>query len=149
MAGDGPRFGAAGGPDRHGGVRERDRNSGVASAELTEAWIRAYGRDPDPSDAWDHAIKAVEAILIPIVVSKAGQAAVGSRDRCTRSTRPPLAARSAWRRRRPEPCAARRHASPDVAQPQPRPPRRVAGAPPGTTIEEARSVVHLAVKSSA
>jgi hypothetical protein len=59
----------------------------VASAELTEAWIRAYGRDPDPSDAWDHAIKAVEAILIPIVVSEAGQAAVGSRDRCTRSTR--------------------------------------------------------------
>ena len=46
----------------------------VASAELTEAWIRAYGRDPDPSDAWDHAIKAVEAILIPIVVSEAGQA---------------------------------------------------------------------------
>ena len=80
----------------------------VASAELTEAWIRAYGRDPDPSDAWDHAIKAVEAILIPIVVSEAGQAAVGSRDRCTRSTRPPLAARSAWRRRRPERRAARR-----------------------------------------
>jgi hypothetical protein len=25
----------------------------VASAELTEAWIRACGRDPDPSDAWD------------------------------------------------------------------------------------------------
>jgi hypothetical protein len=30
--------------------------------------MRAYGRNPDASDAWDLAIKAVEAALIPIVV---------------------------------------------------------------------------------
>jgi hypothetical protein len=38
-----------------------------ASAELSEAWSRAYAREPDPSDAWDHSIKAVEAALRPIV----------------------------------------------------------------------------------
>jgi hypothetical protein len=38
----------------------------VATAELAESWSKIYGRNPDPSDAWDHAIKAVEAVLIPI-----------------------------------------------------------------------------------
>lgn len=40
----------------------------AASAELQEAWTKVYGRTPDPSDAWDHAIKAVESVLIPMVV---------------------------------------------------------------------------------
>ena len=44
------------------------RPADVASEELKHAWVKAYGRDPDGSDAWDHAIKAVEAILVPIVV---------------------------------------------------------------------------------
>jgi len=39
-----------------------------AARELTEAWSKAYGRDANPSDAWDHAIKALECILIPVVV---------------------------------------------------------------------------------
>ena len=38
-----------------------------ASTELAEAWSRAYGRDPDPSDVWDHSIMAVEAILQKII----------------------------------------------------------------------------------
>jgi hypothetical protein len=37
----------------------------VAGNELQEAWARALGRHPDASDAWDHAIMAVEAVLIP------------------------------------------------------------------------------------
>ncbi|MDQ4142671.1 MAG: hypothetical protein M3198_02840 [Actinomycetota bacterium] len=42
----------------------------VASEELKQAWGRAYTRDADASDAWDHAIKAVEAALAPVVVPR-------------------------------------------------------------------------------
>jgi hypothetical protein len=49
----------------------------TASEELDEAWQRAYGREPDPSDAWDHAIKAVEAVLIPIVVPNQAKPTLG------------------------------------------------------------------------
>jgi len=38
------------------------------SRELQIAWQKVYGRHPDPSDAWDHAIKAVEAALWRIVM---------------------------------------------------------------------------------
>jgi hypothetical protein len=41
---------------------------GSASTELKEAWDKAHARQSNPGDAWDHAIKAVEAVLIPIVV---------------------------------------------------------------------------------
>ena len=51
--------------------------SDVASAELHDAWIAAYGRNPDPSDAWDHSIKAVEAVLIPVVVPAKAKATLG------------------------------------------------------------------------
>lgn len=49
-----------------------------ASAELEEAWAKAFGRTPDPSDAWDHAIKAVESILRPVVEPKNSKATLGS-----------------------------------------------------------------------
>ena len=49
----------------------------LASAHLKEAWNKAYDRDGDESDAWDHAIKAVEAILLPIVVPDQDQAQIG------------------------------------------------------------------------
>lgn len=49
-----------------------------ASAELVEAWSKAYGRDPDPSDAWDHSIKALEAALQPIVCPKNDKATLGT-----------------------------------------------------------------------
>lgn len=39
----------------------------AASDELAEAWRQAYAREPNPSDAWDHSIKAVEHILKPVV----------------------------------------------------------------------------------
>lgn len=39
-----------------------------AAAELKEAWAKAFGRIGDPSDAWDHAIKAVENVLIPAMM---------------------------------------------------------------------------------
>ncbi|WP_284529935.1 hypothetical protein [Microbacterium sp. T2.11-28] len=36
-----------------------------ASVELSEAWLALYGPTPNYSDAWDHAIKAMEALLGP------------------------------------------------------------------------------------
>ena len=47
-----------------------------ASDELSEAWANAFGRNPDASDAWDHAIKATEAMLIPAVVPKQAKATI-------------------------------------------------------------------------
>lgn len=49
-----------------------------ASRELQEAWTAAFGRAPDASDAWDHAIKAVEELYIPLVVPKAAKSNLGS-----------------------------------------------------------------------
>jgi hypothetical protein len=49
----------------------------VASRELRDAWSSAYGRNPNASDAWDHSIKALEAILIPIVVPGKEKATLG------------------------------------------------------------------------
>ena len=49
----------------------------AASAELSEAWVAAYGRNPNASDAWDHSIKAVEAVLIPIVTPNNSKATLG------------------------------------------------------------------------
>jgi hypothetical protein len=49
----------------------------LASAELRIAWVAAYGRNPDASDAWDHSIKAVEAVMIPIVTPAKAKATLG------------------------------------------------------------------------
>lgn len=38
-----------------------------ASEHLHAAWSKAYGRDPDPSGAYGHAVKAVEAAGKPVV----------------------------------------------------------------------------------
>lgn len=48
-----------------------------ASTELKEAWANAFGRNGDPSDAWDHSIKALEDLLIPIVVPKQAKPNLG------------------------------------------------------------------------
>lgn len=48
------------------------------TAELREAWTNAFGRNGDPSDAWDHAIKAVESVLIPTIMPKNAKATLGS-----------------------------------------------------------------------
>jgi hypothetical protein len=53
------------------------RPADVASAELRDAWVAAYGRNPDASDAWDHSIKAVEAVMIPIVTPAKAKATLG------------------------------------------------------------------------
>jgi hypothetical protein len=48
-----------------------------ATTELREAWANAFGRNGDPSDAWDHAIKALEDVLVPVVVPNKTKATLG------------------------------------------------------------------------
>lgn len=48
-----------------------------AATELREAWANAFGRNGNPSDAWDHAIKAMEALFIPLVIPKKDKANLG------------------------------------------------------------------------
>jgi hypothetical protein len=48
-----------------------------ASTELSEAWSKAYGQQQNASDAWDHAIKAVEALLVPLVVPNLRSGRIG------------------------------------------------------------------------
>ena len=49
-----------------------------ASQCLQEAWILAFGRNPNVSDAWGRAIKAIETLLRPIVSPKNKNATIGS-----------------------------------------------------------------------
>lgn len=68
--------------DRVGEEAQAVYDASVASTdhtsdELREAWAKAYGRSADPSDAWDHAIKAVESILQPVVLPKDDKATLG------------------------------------------------------------------------
>lgn len=48
------------------------------AAEMREAWANAYGRNPDPSDAWDHAIKVIEHVLVPVVQPNNSKATLGN-----------------------------------------------------------------------
>jgi hypothetical protein len=65
-------------PTATGAFDQATRISDAVSDELVEGWSNAYGRNPDASDAWDHAIKAVEAILRGIVSPNNTQATLGS-----------------------------------------------------------------------
>jgi hypothetical protein len=117
----------------------RPRDS--ASEELDEAWDRAYGRNPNASDAWDHAIKAVEAGLRPIVIPRQAGGhighIVGELDHRGDRFEMPLESKQGLtpiqtlvgmlRLLYPNPD---RHVGPDHRVP---------------TLEEARAVVHLAV----
>lgn len=113
----------------------------VASAELQQAWSRAYGRDADASDAWDHSIKAVEAVLAPIVVPAQDKPQIGHVLGQLRSQG------NRWRLVVPGP--DQDHAvGPLVTMLQtiwPNPDRHAAGNPRVPNLDEARAVVHLAV----
>ena len=111
-----------------------------ASEALREAWTKAYGKNPDASDAWDHAIKAVEATLRPVLCANNTKATlshvigelrtgqwkleVRGRDRSYSTDRFVETLELIW----PDP---NRHGS---ATPE-----------PPATLEEARAVVQLAV----
>ena len=48
-----------------------------ASQYMQEAWTLAFGREPNLSDAWGKAIKAIETLLKPIVSPKNNKATLG------------------------------------------------------------------------
>ena len=48
------------------------------TTEMKEAWANAFGHNGDPSDAWDHAIKAMEDVLVPVVLPNQQNATLGS-----------------------------------------------------------------------
>jgi hypothetical protein len=110
--------------------------------ELRTAWAATYGRHPNASDAWDHAIKAVEAALWPIVTPNSHKANLGtiashlgkqaeqftlrlatSSDRATNVETLAQMLRLMW----------------------PNPDRHATGSRRTPTQEEAQNVVHLAV----
>lgn len=49
-----------------------------ASEHVAEAWVKAFGRSPEPGAAWHAAVKAVESLLCPIVEPKNTRATLGS-----------------------------------------------------------------------
>ncbi|MFD3719330.1 hypothetical protein [Streptomyces sp. NPDC058674] len=48
-----------------------------AGRHLEAAWAATYGRHPDPSKAYDEAVRAVEAAAIPVVLPKSTQDSLG------------------------------------------------------------------------
>lgn len=64
-------------PSQKEAYRQASTVSDIASDHLREAWAKAYGVNPDPSDSWDHSIKAVEALLWDHVIPKDANATFG------------------------------------------------------------------------
>jgi hypothetical protein len=113
-----------------------------ASDQLGLAWTSAYGRNADPSDAWDHAIKAVEATLIDVVVPNQTKPTLGHVVQHLRTQG------HLWKLLLPGPNADY-SVAPLVAMLDliwPNPDRHGNSQPPRTpTREEAQAVVQLAV----
>jgi hypothetical protein len=51
--------------------------TGAPGQHLRAAWAATYGRHPDPAKAYDEAIRAVEAVAIPIVLPNGTQETLG------------------------------------------------------------------------
>jgi hypothetical protein len=134
--------GATSRPNGHGRVRDGHRTEDPISKELTEAWSRAYGRNPDPGDAWDHAIKAVEAVLRPIVCPNSSTATLSKviGDLRSQAHLWSLGLRGRARDHNVAPLVEML----ELMWTDPN--RHGSDAPePPATLEEARAVVHLAV----
>ena len=53
------------------------RPADEASRLMQDAWALAFGRDPNPSEAWSDAIKSIETLLKPIVSPDDSKATIG------------------------------------------------------------------------
>jgi hypothetical protein len=58
-------------------VQAQEAIRGNAADHLDKAWNAAFGRDPNPGMAYSHAVKAVEAAAIPVVLPNDPVATLG------------------------------------------------------------------------
>lgn len=117
-----------------------------ASHELQEAWTNAYGRGPDASDAWDHAIKAVEALVGPLVEPNNAASTLGSQMAVIRNdatSKNPKWSATALKRHGGE--SAHGAVLSLLQKIWVNPDRHGSGTPTSPTLAQARAVVVLAV----
>lgn len=117
-----------------------------ASQELQEAWTNAYGRGPDASDAWDHAIKAVEAVVGPLVEPSNVRSTLGSQMAVIRNdaaSKSPKWSATCLKRQGGE--SAHEAVLGLLQRIWVNPDRHGSGTPTSPTLAQARAVVVLAV----
>jgi len=75
-------------PETADALQEVSRGAPAAAVHLANAWGAAFGRNPDPSRAYSEAIKAVEAVAVPVVLPNDPLATLGKVIGQLRSTQP-------------------------------------------------------------
>lgn len=119
----------------HDAYKDTVGQGGAAATHLQEAWGQLYGLTPNPSDAWDHAIKAIETSLVPIVAPRNPRATLGTI--------------IAELKKDPVGVTFRLGSNPELSQALrfawPNPDRHGGGAHRVPTESEAAGVVHLAI----
>jgi hypothetical protein len=64
-------------PETANALQEVSLGAPAAAVHLATAWNAAFGRNPDPSRAYSEAIKAVEAVAVPVVLPNDPLATLG------------------------------------------------------------------------
>jgi len=65
-------------PTAHAAAAAAVAAADPAAHELAQAWVSAFGRNPNAEQAWRHAIRAVEELLVPIIEPRNTKATLGS-----------------------------------------------------------------------
>lgn len=78
-------------PETQSAMQQAQEPSGNASDHLRDAWAAAYGRNPNASEAYRHAVKAVEALAVQLAEPNNANATLGSAIGALRGDRAPFA----------------------------------------------------------